>query len=391
MTHFLKNIAVLATVGLCSIGCSHEEPLAEKDPTSSNENKISSMVRSFYDRIHSETRSDQPSYRIKSIDTQVYTVPDSLLSDKTRSITNDSYSIHTITLDFGSHEGFTILSDSPGVDHVFYYTESGCIADTANNVALKDMVECAPLVALNILAGGIPTESSTRGDIDIDPLVPFQWHQGHPFNYYATYCHCASCSDDLLKQHRPLGCVNVAVGQIIATVKKFTGTFYGNRDIDFDKLITDEDYSNDSELIAISHFLSEIALNCQTRFRCDKSDASLEAAAKYLRDLGYLVDHKIQPLDKQRFIKYISLGVPHITAGKNAFGVCHAWILDGVKVYNGSYQYHHNWGQGVNSCDGWSSEYYYGTLQISGNTEYMFNQFIHNTEHLYITLPNDIN
>ncbi|MDE6548638.1 MAG: C10 family peptidase [Muribaculaceae bacterium] len=385
MTHSLQHIAIFTAVGVCSVSCNNDVPSMESNLTSIAETSISNMVQDVYETVHTGTRAENNSYRIKSIDTQVYQIPDSLLITGTRGIDEKSYEIHTLTLDFGDTEGFTILSDTPGIEHVFYYTESGCIADTAKNDALKEMVEGTQLLALDILINGYGKESITRGSIDIEPLVPFQWHQGYPFNFYSTYCECSSCNSKFLRKHRPIGCVPIAVGQVIATVKKFTGTFYGNRDIDFDNLTKDGYILNDAEALPVAHFLEEVALNCQVKIRCDKSGTSAEAAARYLRDLGYLVDQKTEELDVDRFIRYLSRGVPQIAHGNNS-SAGHSWILDGIKELNGSYLYHINWGQGVNHCDGWSSAYYYGTAHFDKEQEYKFYQYNKNKGFLYITL-----
>lgn len=388
MKHFLKNIAIVASLGLCSVSCNNEMPMNDLDTEiNGTQSKISDMIRDVHGVIHSGTRADNDSYTIKSIETKVYQIPDSLLEGEiegeTRSISDQTYAIHTVTLNFGDREGFTILSDTPGIDEVFYYTESGCLLDTANNVALKTMIDGAPLLALDILLNENTNQPLTRSNIDIGPIVPFQWHQLYPFNYYATYCECSTCSTYKYRNHRPIGCTNIAVGQLIATVKKFTGTFYGNREIDFDSLTIDGKSLTNAQLIQLAHFLGEIALNCQTRFRCDGSTANPEAAAKYLRDLGYFVDHKYGSLDTERFIKYLSLGVPHIVAGSNG-KKGHAWILDGIKENNGSYLYHHNWGQGVNTSNGWSSSYYYGNFQFEYSNDLLFFQYNKQLEHLYI-------
>lgn len=384
MNHFVKSACIAISIGICTVSCNNEAPLNDLSGNEQVANsKISAMIRDIHGIIHRETRANNNTYTIESIQTKEYLIPDSLIKHGTRSITDSTYSIHTVTLNFGEQKGFTILSDTPEIDHVFYYTESGCLMDTANNFALKEIIEGAPLAALDVMRDENRNLYHTRASMDIEPLVPYEWHQLYPFNYYATYCECTTCSRGDYRNHRPMGCVNIAVGQLIATVKKFTGTFYGNREIDFDSMTKNGKYLTNAQLLQVSHFLDEIALNCQTRFRCDGSSGSLEAAAKYLRDIGYNVDHQSGNLDTQRFVKYISLGVPQIVSGSDG-NKGHAWILDGIKEINGSYLYHHNWGQGINTSNGWSSSYYYGYLQFEYSSELLFFQYYKQRDYLYI-------
>ena len=110
--------------------------------------------------------------RIIDIQTRHYKIPDSLKVTTRSEDEPESYDIHTVTLDFGDSNGFAILSDTPGIDQVFYYTETGCIADTAKIYPMKDMVESFPQIAANILVKGKEQVfSTTRSTQEVNPLV----------------------------------------------------------------------------------------------------------------------------------------------------------------------------------------------------------------------------
>ncbi len=354
--HFAASLAILGAA-LLTGACSQEsvpQPAAAtpRDP-------IADLVREFHDNVHDGTRPTSAGVRITGITTRTYHIPDSLLSATRADAIPDTYDIHTVSLDFGDTDGFAILSDTPGIDQVFYYTESGSIADTAYITPLKYFVEATPQIAANLLVNGRPQDTAaTRANVTVKPLVRFEWGQYSPFNDYGLYCTCSKCSER--GNHAPIGCVTVAVGQVIATHKKFTGTFYGTRDIDFDKLPNTANEFTSAQRLAIGHFMQEIALNCQVKFGCDGSGTSVAAAVNYLRDLGYKVDQREEALDKNRCLSCLQEGLPLLIAGNNG-DVGHMWILDGVKYINNSFSYHMNWGWGRDS-NGWATEYYYCDL-----------------------------
>lgn len=369
------------------VGCSHEYPL--QDPQIPESSKIHSMISGFYQKVHKASRAESDGFSIRDIETHHYVSSDSSKTRVEGDSVGEPFEMHTVTLDFGDTSGYAILSDTPGIDRIFYYTEEGCIGDTATIAPLKHMVETFPQLANIILNGEDRTDrsqdSGTRADLDIDPLVRFKWHQGWPFNFYATYCTCDNCRTR--KNHKLAGCVTVALAQTIATVKIFRGSFYGNRSINFDALPGNTDcilIDSDTEL-TFGHFFQEIALNCQSKYGCEGTFSNLYAATNYMRDIGYLADHIRGGLDKERFITYLQLGLPHIMGGQSDTGG-HCWILDGIKQNGTSGLYHVNWGWGPNKSNGWSNEcYYYDYYDKYGDC--ITSIYHKNTEHLYIDRP----
>lgn len=371
-------IIILSLLSTLLTGC-HEEVQLETSLDTSQD-KIGEMIHTFHQQIHPNSRSNISCFRIQDISTETYKLSDNI---KTRNSTqSESYDIHTVSIDFDGTPGYAILSDTPGIEKIFYYTEEGCIGDTARNFILKDMIETYPKIAEDIISGNIlDTRSDIQNYPNIQPLVRFHWLQGKPFNSYSTYCECSQCSQDYFGNHRPIGCVAIALGQAIATVEKFTGTFYGNRDIDFKNFpirsVTSDQY------LPIAHFLQEIALNCQTKFGCGKSTTNLEAAYNYLKDLGYNPLLSSGGLIELKFIDNLIKGFPHIISGKNG-EKGHAWILDGYTNNTYGKLYHINWGQGELSSDGWSIGYYFGSLPNTENGGTVDLEYKSNFKQLYL-------
>lgn len=288
-------------------------------------------------------------------------MPDSVKNHSRSSISSDSYDIHTVSVDFGESRGYVILSDTPEINQVFYYTEEGSISDTIQNGHLKDMIDIYPEIAAEIISGKIEGTRNyipPQPDMYIEPLVRFTWHQGYPYNLGAAYCDCASCSQ--MGKHKPAGCVTIAVAQVLAAMKKFRGTFFGNRDIDFDNLPSRyNSYATKDQILTLTSFIQEIALNCQIQFTCKGSSTSAEEAVNYIRDMGIDVDHVVENLNTDRFIRNLQNGLPHLICGVSKQKKGHMWILDGFKRENGTGYYHINWGNGNPGSNGWSIFYNY--------------------------------
>ena len=359
-------------MSILMISCSQTE-LLETKTADLPQDRISDLIGNFYQKVHKGTRVENNTFTIKSISTETFDIPDSL-STGTRT-SSDSYDIHTVSVDFGETSGYVILSDTPEIDQIFYYTEAGSINDTIDIKPLKDMVENIPQIASDILAQDNETKDITTrsSDVIISPLVRFLWDQNPPFNNYATYCICDQCKTR--GNHMPIGCVTIAVGQTIATLQKFHGTFYGNRDINFDNFPNYGYQFNTTQAMNVSHFLQEVALTCQIKFGCDGSSGTVLAAAHCLLDNGYKCDYKTGNLDSNRYIMNLREGLPHLIAGSSNSGG-HMWILDGYIQSDGNNMYHINWGWGPGKSSGWASDKYYVT---NGGTNYGKNM-----RHLYL-------
>lgn len=359
------RLLMYASIILVMSGCSQDYSFEDSDEniTPINSDRISKLIGDVYKKVHHETRSIPGQFTIKDISTRKYLIPDSIATRSENFSNEEEYEIHTVSVDFGETTGYVILSDTPGIEHVFCYTESGCVSDSALIPPLKDFIDAAPAVAELILKNSTnQQEQTTRAveDYDIGPLVPFQWHQEQPFNNYATYCTCDKCAKR--GNHMPAGCCAIAVGQVMATVKRFNGTFYGNRNIDYDNLIrytTSIKNYTDAQALSVAHYLQEVALTCQTKYGCDGSSSTAKSVANCLKDNGYDAEFVSGSLDMQRYIRNLQNGLPHLASGVRDEGKGHMWVVDGIQTVNEQNLMHTNWGWGCSVSNGWYSSYYF--------------------------------
>lgn len=364
------SMAVL--IAFMLTGCSQD--LIPDQNAFGKKDRISELIGNFYQKVHNGTRFDGSDFIITDISTESFLIPDSLKATSRSESDSEEFDIHTVTVDFGETTGYVILSDTPGIDQIFYYTEAGCVNDTTEIPPLRDLIDKTPEIASEIMVDNKTREFNTRAtDLNIQPLVRFEWHQDQPFNNYAAYCTCEKCR--LIGNHMPIGCVTIAVGQTIATLKKFNGTFYGNRDIDFDDFPNRAFQFTEAQKLNVAHFLQEIALSCQIKFRCEGSGTSLVAAARCLIDNGYKSDVIKGNLDKNRYIMNLQEGLPHIMGGSDG-DTGHTWLLDGIIEEDGKSNFHVNWGSGYGKSSGWVNEKYY----VSNIGE----SFSKNMQHLYL-------
>ncbi|MDE5773001.1 MAG: C10 family peptidase [Muribaculaceae bacterium] len=279
-------------------------------------------------------------------------VSDSTLT-RANIINADPFEIQTVKLDFGDTQGYSIVSDDDRLNRVFFYTESGNISDTTFIQGLKETIREYPLTASILILNDIGKETRAN-EIKtlVNQLVRFEWHQGEPFNNYAPYCNCSKCISE--GNHMPIGCAAIAVAQTIATLGTFKGSFYGTRDLDFSKLPNQGWQMTGVQKVQIAQFLHDIALNCQMKFSCDGSATYPEAVYNYLSDLGYNCTFvKNGTIDSAKMLDLLLNGIPQLMAGSNK-SVGHMWIVDGMRLQNGAFDYHCNWGWGSEYSNGWS-------------------------------------
>ncbi len=313
------------------------------------------MIRNYANACASETRGLK-SFKILDIERHEYSLED-YVSDSTLTRANiinaDPFEIQTVKLDFGDTQGYSIVSDDDRLNRVFFYTESGNISDTTFIQGLKETIREYPLTASILILNDIGKETRAN-EIKtlVNQLVRFEWHQGEPFNNYAPYCNCSKCISE--GNHMPIGCAAIAVAQTIATLGTFKGSFYGTRDLDFSKLPNQGWQMTGVQKVQIAQFLHDIALNCQMKFSCDGSATYPEAVYNYLSDLGYNCTFvKNGTIDSAKMLDLLLNGIPQLMAGSNK-SVGHMWIVDGMRLQNGAFDYHCNWGWGSEYSNGWS-------------------------------------
>lgn len=263
----------------------------------------------------------------------------------------------------GDKPGFAFVSSDPRINRVYVFIEEGEIADTAEVVPLKWYIDEIPgIVAedIRMYYAEPKSRAEARTTTLVGPLLKTLWDQGAPYNRYVPVCSSNVGSPNY--GHCPAGCVPIAVAQVIAYCQRFKGTYYGNKDIDFDALTSVSSFSRTatSELATqAARFVHEVAMYCQVDFACDGSGSYLKSGYQYLKDLGYTcsyVDNK--DVDVNRLLTNLKRGIPHLTAGnRKSDGNGHAWVVDGLKMLStGAYNYHCNWGMS-NIHAGWVSDY----------------------------------
>lgn len=264
----------------------------------------------------------------------------------------------------GEKPGFAFVSSDPRINRVYVFIEKGEIADTAEVVPLKWYIDEIPgIVAEDIRLYYEEPKSrvEARTTVSIGPLLKTLWDQGAPYNRYLPAC-SNNASDKIYLGHCPTGCVPLAVAQVIAYCQRFQGTYYGNKDIDFDALTSVSSFGR-TETSALATqaatFVHEVAMYCQVEFTCNVTHGDLKSGYQYLKDLGYTCSYvEGKGVDVNRLLTNLNKGIPHLSAGNTKTdGTGHAWVIDGLNMMsNGAYNYHCNWGTtGIHA--GWVSDY----------------------------------
>lgn len=351
----MKKIHYLLFLGLLATACSEDESLSVSDKKLQKDPAVR-LVEDFYQAVQPKaTRGTLPDLVIDNIQRQMYhAVGDTILPiNLTRAVGGDSlcFEIQTVTFHTGQQQGYAIVSDDERLNRLYYFTADGQLTDTVSIPPLKELIDNVPLFAKKEIESeqqGVTTRAA--GDVFIDNIVRTKWSQAWPFNLYAKACNCSQCNDSIFKGHNPIGCTNVAVAQLIAHYGIFPGTYYGNQNINFASLPAKgpmyEFYPEKVKVVA--QFFHEIALCCETKFRCSGSAATPRAACNYLRDMGYNCIYSSGPLNQNQLKQDLQNNFPHYIANAE-----HAWLITGMKVENAVLTVYCNWGHG-GASDGWS-------------------------------------
>jgi hypothetical protein len=352
----------------------------EQQQIQSGNDPIYNLVDDYYQNVSQNSRTNS-NLIITKIDRQTYKIEgDTVIKATTNSRTiddNEYFDLCIASFEANNETGYAILSDDSRLNRVYFFTENGCITDTAYIDALKDMIDYLPsYIGSTILSNNEENSSlaipQSRSSVLINNIVRYNWSQGYPYNIYAPYCSCNTCSDDFYRNHKPMGCVTIATAQAIATIGKFTGTFYGNKDIDFSRLPS-SCYSA-SYAKNIAQFLHEVALCCQIKFGCGGSGSYVKSAYQYLKDLGYDCTYSESTLNINKLIAELESGIPHLVGGKSSDSG-HMWIISGIRSTDTYYDFYCNWGWG--HSNGWSIGNVYTpkedqSLAYSKNLRYIY-------------------
>lgn len=319
-----------------------------------------SMITDFYRLTHPESRTSYIMPVITDIDTKYYIAEGDTVMETLPSRASDNiFEISTVTMQIEGEKGYAVLSKDERINEIFFFSESGCMGDTANIPPLKQYIEEIPYHAADKLNTEVATTRSdiiSEEDFGYSFLVPFKWGQYKPFNRYTPPCNAGNCDG-----HFPVGCVTTAVAQVIATINKFDGTFYGNRSINFSQLKALYYEMDETESKSVAQFFHEVSLCVQTKFGCGGSYTTLKAAYNYLKDLEYDCEYIEGKTNTNKLYSLINQGIPQILAGTSDVG-SHAWVVDGAFLRVNALYFHCNWGLDGDS-NAWVSELPYSYIK----------------------------
>lgn len=370
-----KTFLALPLLALCLAACSNvdqgiDENIVKQGAKSPK--SLLSLLNEFQSETKKSTRVNSANgIVIDECENKSYYVKTGA-SAKTRSATTVSDSTEIVLSYIKFHQdtvkGFAIASNDPRLNRVYAFVERGDLADTAKIEPLKWAIEKIPYIAeADVMAASIDSmppplpidPSMLYSRITIDNILNTKWHQEEPYNNYCPKCTCGQ------HKHMFVGCVPLATAQLIAKCKRFTGTYMGNGNIDFDKLTSTSQISTGSSLATqVATFIHEVAMYCQVHFSCSGSSSDIRDAFLYLKDLGYEGHESQGNLVPETVYKNLQAGIPHITQGvQSDTNIGHAWLVTGItgtikkstQIFC-DYKLYCNWGWG-GYCDGWFADY----------------------------------
>ncbi len=313
---------------------------------------------------------------------------------------------------FQNGEGYAILGADDRIESVIAVTERGSLTPAQLAAAANgqyDGVEAPPVVPeigdylieriggihkYDSLASIFPTYEVSYGPWEFadkkGPYCKMKWGQGYPYNYYAPLHNGVHCK---------VGCVAVALGQIIAT--NYYNEYYPDNltpyplfiggwavkwpaifnDISMydekEQTYYDKNSAITNEVVAIAAFLRGIGEEVNMDYGLESSSAKYSKAEQFMKTLYKDVDYHTYSEKTCGRVKemVIDRGLPTFMRGQKSGGGGHAWVVDGAIVqrrlktavsgpskgstsYESIQYYHCNYGwAGV--CDGY---YHYYTL-----------------------------
>ena len=215
----------------------------------------------------------------------------------------------------------------------------------------------------------------------ISPICNTKWGQNYPFN---THMNEVVTSDPSLQGHAPVGCVNVAIGQMIMATgypsvilgRSGTVRYFSN----FSNICTYSNYSNflyntfdsyyqnnstiQNAVDGLADVFGRIALNTDSYQSASGTGATMEDAESCIHSLhiNYQNHNLYSSCLPTTVEQNLSHGYPVIVSGyDSSINTGHAWLIDGslrrCKYYavtydpdvtyyevEGFFYYHFNWG-----------------------------------------------
>ncbi len=270
-----------------------------------------------------------------------------------RSEAGDSPEPYLHIFNFENEEGFAILSGDERVPSLLTLTCGGSLrpdreidnpglaiflerlpAYYEQQIALADSIHQAISDSLRLVAEQQPRTRAKVGSIPDDPVITTyfgswehqatptaglaggrsrtHWHQGEPFNSYIP---------TKIGQQAKVGCVPVAVGQLMAMYKHPAS--YNGYTFDWDGM--NQRTPSPASIDQAAWLLSRLSLpeNLDT-----KDGASPVANIKRtLNNFGYTSSDKLS-YSTDGVVAEILNGYPCLVGGKNKAGVGHRWVVD---------------------------------------------------------------
>lgn len=270
-----------------------------------------------------------------------------------------------LTFSDNGYIGDTI--DNPGMALFMSYAEDYIINSIAKAEAERDSITAVIKAKLDVILAeetttkGIPPIDpgwSIEGDVrtyeeweplrrtsEVAPLIPVEWDQRDPFNYYVKAFNCTKINPDT-----PVGCVAVALGQLMAywkhpssygaitfdwnTLNKYTGvysygqssykTWEGSMRYDARPYLTNQ----------VANLMKIIGEEVSMIYSCEESSAPVSKGMSFLQRLGYNASTTSYNYYFNTVTNSTSQGRPIIISGCSYSNntACHAWIIDGYII-----------------------------------------------------------
>ncbi len=158
------------------------------------------------------------------------------------------------------------------------------------------------------------------------PLLKTCWHQGYPFNQELSNLYGVSA---------PIGCVPVAIGQIINYYKYPNRIDGENIDWNLISLATGKEDASNQATNAASRLLYMLGKGLGIEYP-KESGASFDDAKKEFRELGYTFSTK-SGFDESLVKGQVASGNPIYMRGQNSVSG-HAWVVDGFMAVKTEYR-----------------------------------------------------
>ena len=315
---------------------------------------------------------------------------------------------------FQNGEGYAILGADDRIESVIAVTERGSLTPEQLAAAANgqyDGVEAPPVVPeigdyLIERIGGIHKYDSlkgvtmpehikhTYGEWEVceqkGPYCKMKWGQGAPYNSLTPIKDGKRC---------PVGCVAVALGQIVAT--NYYTLYYphninpqpqylGNLFVAWNALFTmihqyitvpntpRTHYKENGESLVITYFLRGIGAEIGMDYGPNGSGADKKDAMRFLKAMGFKDVDNYYISEGRLKEMIVDRGLPVYACGKRTMTKGHAWVIDGMRKWQrlhttyfpstGRYDYDYTYKTMYHCNYGWSGGcdgYYYADAVYS--------------------------